>query len=78
MQNSASPHFVASAASLGVREVPPPDIEALKRDARVMLGAFSRHGAQSSVSMPVIPDPATIVGAAVREAVGSARRAPAA
>jgi hypothetical protein len=55
----------------------PGDIEAMKRDARTLMAAFSRDGAPGSVS-PQIPDTATMVRTAVRAAVAASMRPPAA
>ena len=57
--------------------VRPVDIDAMKRDARTLMAAFSRDGASGSVSPP-IPDTATMVRAAARAAVAAATRPPAA
>jgi hypothetical protein len=78
VQPAAALRFMAPAANGGACEVAPMDIESLKRDARVMLGAFSRNAAQGSASMLLIPDAATVVAAAARAAVSAVRRAPAA
>lgn len=51
----------------------PADIDAMKRDARTLMAAFSRDGAAGSVS-PLIPDTATMVRAAARAAVAAATR----
>ena len=51
----------------------PQDIEAMKRDARVMLGGFSRNALQGS-AIPMIPDPAALAGATARDAVARALR----
>jgi hypothetical protein len=48
-------------ASLG--EAPPMDIEAMKRDARLMMAAFSKHGAQASTAIAAIPGAATFARA---------------
>ena len=50
------------------------DIEAMKRDARMLMNAFSKHGASSAASMPAIADPATLATAAARAAVAAVRR----
>ena len=55
----------------------PADIEAMKRDARTMMAAFSKTGVQETV-WPLIPDTATMVRAAARAAVAAALRPPAA
>jgi hypothetical protein len=55
----------------------PQDIEAMQRDARAMLAGFSRNGLQGT-AMPLIPEPATLAAAAVKDAVNRALRPPAA
>jgi hypothetical protein len=44
----------------GTAEFAPFDIETLKREARIMMAAFSRDGAPGSVTLPPIPDQAAI------------------
>lgn len=71
---SVPPRGQAPLANDRAAAAPPMDIEAMKRDARVMLHAFSKHGAQSAASLPTIADPATMAGAAARAAIAAARR----
>jgi hypothetical protein len=55
----------------------PTNIEAMKRDARVMLGSFIQPGNQSSrpmAALPAIPDAATAIDAAARAAIAAAMR----
>jgi hypothetical protein len=42
----------------------PIDFEAMKRDARVMIAAFSKQGAQASTAIAAIPDPAAFAKSA--------------
>jgi hypothetical protein len=60
----------------------PADIDTMKRDARTMMAAFSRNGAQGNgvqgTVSPLSPDTATMVRAAARAAVAAATRTPAA
>jgi len=51
----------------------PIDIEAMKRDARTMMDAFSKHGGQAS-SLLMTPDPVAMSGAAAHAAVRDAMR----
>lgn len=53
----------------------PQDIEAMKREARIMLAGFSRNGLHGS-AIPLIPDPVALAGAAARDAVTRALRPP--
>ncbi len=39
------------------------DIDAMKRDARLMMAAFSKHGAQASTAIAAIPGAATFARA---------------
>jgi hypothetical protein len=57
---------------------PPMDVEAMKRDARILMQAFSRNGPQASASILAIPDPATLAKAAAAQAVAAIRRTSAA
>jgi hypothetical protein len=57
---------------------PPADIETMKRDARILMQAFSRNGPQGSASILTIPDPATLAKAAATQAVSAVRRTSAA
>jgi hypothetical protein len=50
----------------------PKDIETMKREARIMMGAFSKQGASSAIEM--IPDPAAMAISAARAAIAAARR----
>jgi hypothetical protein len=70
---------VTTAAKLPVAAIAafPQDIEAMKREARIMLAGFSRNGLQGS-AMPLIPDPAALAAASARDAVSRAPRPPAA
>jgi hypothetical protein len=55
----------------------PPEIEAMRREARSILAAFSRPPGSVSPSMTTIPfiqDPDALVEAAVKEAMAAARR----
>jgi len=58
----------------------PTDIEAMKRDARTLLAAFSNNGKSPApaVAFPKIQDPAALVGAAVKDAIAASRRTAAA
>jgi hypothetical protein len=54
----------------------PKDIESMKRDARLLMAAFSRNGAASGPAMAIAPqgpDPAALVDAAVRQAFAQSR-----
>jgi len=56
----------------------PPDIETMKRDARILMQAFSKNGPQGSASILTIPDPTTLAKAAAAQAVSAVRRTAAA
>jgi hypothetical protein len=49
-------------------KVPPMDIEAMKREARVMMAAFSKQAVQASTAIAAIPDPAAFVKSAAAAA----------
>jgi hypothetical protein len=75
---NAAPKLTNAAVSMS-----PMDIDILKRDARILMAAFSKHGAQAPLFSkrgaqapfaPLIPDSATMVRAAARAAVASAMR----
>jgi hypothetical protein len=51
----------------------PTGIEAMKREARTMLAAFSSTGG-ASAAFPQTQDPAALIGAAVRDAIASSKR----
>jgi hypothetical protein len=51
----------------------PTGIEAMKREARTMLAAFSNTGG-ASAAFPQTQDPAALIGAAVRDAIASSKR----
>jgi hypothetical protein len=65
---NAAPRLPNAALSMS-----PMNIDILKRDARILMAAFSEHGAQAPFA-PLIPDSATMVRAAARAAVASAMR----
>lgn len=46
-----------STAPAGIASIPPMDIDAMKRDARVMMAAFSKNGPQASTAIAAIPNP---------------------
>jgi hypothetical protein len=69
------PAGTKSPAHAGAPKNPPQDIEALKRDARALTQMFSKNGAPSSVSMPLIADPAVAAARAATAAIGNLRRA---
>jgi hypothetical protein len=71
----SSPRSVPSATNGSVSEFPPADIETMKRDARIMMAAFSKNGAQGGSTSPAIPDPAVAADATARAAIASARSA---
>ena len=50
------------------------DIEAMKRDARTLIAAFSKHGAPGGSVIRMNPDPVTSVTSAVRAAMATVRR----
>jgi hypothetical protein len=52
-----------------------PDIEAMKRDARAMIAAFSRQDVQSHAAFPPqLPDTETMIRTATRAAIAAASR----
>jgi hypothetical protein len=51
----------------------PTDLEAMKRDARTLLTAFSNNGAPS-FAFPPVQEPTALIGAAVRDAIAASRR----
>jgi hypothetical protein len=60
----------------GTVPLPPMDIEAMKRDARQMLAAFSRDGVAaepSGTAFPFIPETDAMIDAAVKEAMAAFR-----
>jgi hypothetical protein len=59
----------------GVSEFPAIDIETMKRDARIMMAAFSKNDTHSCTTIPAMLDPAASAAAAARAAIASARRA---
>lgn len=65
----------APAPGTATTALPPLDIDTMKRDARIMMQAFSKNGAQTSI-LTHIPDPATAVKAAARAAVQASVRSP--
>jgi hypothetical protein len=50
----------------------------MKRDARILMQAFSKNGSQPSASILTIPDPTTLAKAAAAQAVSAVRRTAAA
>ncbi len=56
----------------GVSEI---DLETMKRDARILMAAFSKNDTHSSTTIPVMLDPAASAAAAARAAIAAARRA---
>nr|WP_294508649.1 hypothetical protein [uncultured Rhodopila sp.] len=58
----------------------PADLESMRQDARMMLGAFANGGLsdQAAVPFPGLPDTAAMVTAAVKEAISASRRSAAA
>jgi hypothetical protein len=52
----------------------PQDMEAMMREARIMLGAFSRHGAPGASAIPAIPASAVMARSAAREAITALQR----
>jgi hypothetical protein len=72
----SAPPAPASPSRPGEVSLLPADIETMKRDAREMLAAFSNNSgplARPAAAFPNIPDPATLVEAAVRQAFASSR-----
>jgi hypothetical protein len=59
----------------GVSEFPAIDIETMKRDARIMMAAFSKNDTHGSTTIPPMLDPAASAMAAARAAIATARRA---
>jgi hypothetical protein len=59
----------------GVSEFPAIDIETMKRDARIMMAAFSKNDTASSTTIPAMLDPAASASAAARAAIATATRA---
>jgi hypothetical protein len=53
----------------------PMDIEAMKRDARVMMAAFSKQDARATTAIAAIPNPTAFVKSAATAAIAAARRA---
>jgi cell division septum initiation protein DivIVA len=68
-----APRPTARIAAPSVSSNFPLDIEAMKRDARIMMAAFSKQGA---AAMPAVLDPTTAIKAAAHVAVTNARRTP--
>jgi hypothetical protein len=58
----------------GVSEFPALNIETMKRDARIMMAAFSKNGT-GSTTIPAMLDPAASAMAAARAAIATATRA---
>jgi hypothetical protein len=48
------------------------DIESMKRDARIMMAAFSKSGGHASTAIPAMPDIDAAIDAAARAAVAHA------
>jgi hypothetical protein len=71
----ASPQASADPSRIGEVSLFPDDIETMKRQAREMLAAFS---APPAAIFPNIPDSATLIDAAVRQALAAAKRTAAA
>jgi hypothetical protein len=70
----APPAYTApSATKGGVSEFPAMNIEAMKRDARIMMAAFSKNDMQAGATIPAMLDPAA--AAAAHAAIATARRA---
>ncbi len=65
----------APPAHAQIAEFPSMDIEAMKRDARIMMNAFSKSAAKTGSAIPIIPDPAAAIKAAAGAAMTTARRA---
>lgn len=59
----------------GVSEFPAMDIETMKRDARIMMAAFSKSDTHGSTTIPTMLDPAASASAAARAAIATATRA---
>jgi hypothetical protein len=59
----------------GVSRFPAIDIETMRRDARIMMAAFSKNDTHSSTAIPAMLDPAASAAAAARAAIASATRA---
>jgi hypothetical protein len=76
---TANKPSVRSSTSRTATSLPPLDIETMKRDARVMLAAFSNQGgpfAGPATAMPNIADPASLISAAVIRALTAAKLGP--
>ncbi|WP_428492394.1 hypothetical protein [Rhodopila sp.] len=71
---SASSRATSALTNSRAANPAPLDIEAMKRDARMLMNAFSKQGASSAASIPAIADPATLAAAAARAAVAATRR----
>jgi hypothetical protein len=72
----STPKAPASPSPAGGVSLLPHDLETMKREARMMLAAFSNRVGplpQSAASFPSIPDAATLVGAAVRQALAAGK-----
>jgi hypothetical protein len=69
---SVNPPLAAKLPSGGVSEAPM-DIDAMKRDARIMMAAFSKNGVQPA-SIPMIPNAAAAIDAALRAGASAIRR----
>ena len=54
----------------------PADVESMKQGARIMMAGFAGGAPRdtSSAAVPFLPDTATMIGAAVKEALGGSRR----
>lgn len=73
----AVPRAIAAPSQTGGVFRFPESTEAMKQDARMLLAVFARNGgasAPATASFPHIPDPATVVGAAVRQAFAASKR----
>jgi hypothetical protein len=70
------PYFAATAVppSAGTANLLSANIEAMKHDARVMLAAFSKHGAQASTAITAMPDPNASAKSGAIAAVAAAAR----
>jgi hypothetical protein len=72
----STPKAPTSPSPTGGVSLLPHDLETMKREARMVLAAFSNRVAplpQSAASFPAIPDAATLVGAAVRQALAAGK-----
>jgi hypothetical protein len=54
------------------------EIETMKREARIMMGAFSKQGTGGSTAIQMNPSPALMANSAARAAITAAKRPPAA